>query len=95
VAPLSTPPPVIASNHTWWRCSVQAERVAATVGAPMEAFLDLARGSLADVAPSAPRDALTGPVRRGDTATVERHLEALPPRAPGPTRPWPVSQRLC
>ena len=69
---------VIASNHLVALLG-QAERVAASVGAPIEAFLDLARGSLADVAALGPRDALTGPVRRGDTATVERHLAALPP----------------
>jgi predicted short-subunit dehydrogenase-like oxidoreductase (DUF2520 family) len=69
---------VIASNHLVALLG-QAERVAASVGAPVEAFLDLARGSLADVAALGPRDALTGPVKRGDTATVERHVDALPP----------------
>src|SRR5688572_2901210 len=69
---------VIASNHLVALLG-QAERVAASVGAPVEAFLDLARGSLADVAALGPRDALTGPVRRGDSATVARHLDALPP----------------
>ena len=68
---------VIASNHLVALLG-QAERVAASVGAPVEAFLDLARGSLADVADLGPRAALTGPVRRGDTATVARHLAALP-----------------
>jgi predicted short-subunit dehydrogenase-like oxidoreductase (DUF2520 family) len=68
---------VIASNHLVALLG-QAERVAASIGAPMEAFLDLARGSLADVAALGPRAALTGPVRRGDTATVARHLDALP-----------------
>jgi predicted short-subunit dehydrogenase-like oxidoreductase (DUF2520 family) len=69
---------VIASNHLVALLG-QAERVAASVGAPVEAFLDLARGSLADVAALGARGALTGPVRRGDTATIERHLDALPP----------------
>jgi predicted short-subunit dehydrogenase-like oxidoreductase (DUF2520 family) len=69
---------VIASNHLVALLG-QAERVAASVGAPVEAFLDLARGSLADVAALGPRAALTGPVRRGDTATIARHLDALPP----------------
>jgi predicted short-subunit dehydrogenase-like oxidoreductase (DUF2520 family) len=69
---------VIASNHLVALLG-QAERVAASVGAPMEAFLDLARGSLADVADLGPRGALTGPVRRGDAATIARHLDALPP----------------
>ena len=69
---------VLASNHLVALLG-QAERVAASVGAPVEAFLDLARGSLADVAELGPRGALTGPVRRGDIATIERHLDALPP----------------
>jgi predicted short-subunit dehydrogenase-like oxidoreductase (DUF2520 family) len=56
----------------------QVERVAATIGVPLEAYLDLARGSLDDVAALGPAAALTGPVRRGDRATVERHLAALP-----------------
>lgn len=68
---------VIASNHLVALLG-QAERVAASVGAPIEAFLDLARGSLADVAALGPRGALTGPVSRGDAATVARHLDALP-----------------
>ena len=68
---------VIASNHLVALLG-QVERVASGVGAPVEAFLDLARGSLADVAELGPAAALTGPVRRGDTATVERHLAALP-----------------
>ena len=68
---------VIASNHLVALLG-QAERVAASVGAPVEAFLDLARGSLADVADLGPAPPLTGPVRRGDTATVARHLAALP-----------------
>jgi predicted short-subunit dehydrogenase-like oxidoreductase (DUF2520 family) len=69
---------VISSNHLVALLG-QAERVAASIGAPIEAFLDLARGSLADVADLGPRGALTGPVRRGDIATIERHLDALPP----------------
>lgn len=68
---------VIAANHLVALMG-QVERVAATIGAPLEAYLDLARGSLDDVAALGPAAALTGPVRRGDTATVERHLAALP-----------------
>ena len=69
---------VMASNHLVALLG-QVDRVAAAVGAPIEAFLDLARGSLADVADLGPAAALTGPVRRGDVATVERHLAALAP----------------
>jgi predicted short-subunit dehydrogenase-like oxidoreductase (DUF2520 family) len=68
---------VIASNHLVALLG-QAERVAASIGAPIDAFLDLARGSLADVAALGAADALTGPVRRGDTDTIRRHLDALP-----------------
>jgi predicted short-subunit dehydrogenase-like oxidoreductase (DUF2520 family) len=68
---------VIAANHLVALMG-QVERVAASIGLPLEAYLDLARGSLDDVAALGPAAALTGPVRRGDTATVERHLAALP-----------------
>ncbi len=56
----------------------QVERVAASIGAPLDAYLELARGSLDDVSALGPAAALTGPVRRGDSATVQRHLDALP-----------------
>ena len=68
---------VIGSNHLVALLG-QVERVAASIGAPIDAFLDLARGSLADVAALGAAAALTGPIRRGDLATVQRHLDALP-----------------
>jgi len=68
---------VIAANHLVALLG-QVERVAASVGAPLAAYLDLARGALDDVADLGPAAALTGPVRRGDTDTVRRHLDALP-----------------
>lgn len=68
---------VMASNHLVALLG-QVERVADTVGAPLSAYLDLARGALDDVAELGPVDALTGPVRRGDEATVAAHLAALP-----------------
>lgn len=68
---------VIASNHLVALLG-QVERVAASVDAPLEAYLDLARGALDDVVALGPAAALTGPVRRGDQATVDRHLQALP-----------------
>lgn len=68
---------VIASNHLVALLG-QVERVAASVGAPLEAYLELSRGTLDNVAALGPAAALTGPVRRGDAATVERHLAALP-----------------
>lgn len=68
---------VIAANHLVALLG-QAERVAASVGLPLTAFMGLATGSLSDVADLGPAAALTGPVSRGDLATVQRHLDALP-----------------
>jgi len=68
---------VIAANHLVALLG-QVERVAGSIGAPLEAYLDLARGALDDVAALGPAGALTGPVRRGDRATVARHLAGLP-----------------
>jgi predicted short-subunit dehydrogenase-like oxidoreductase (DUF2520 family) len=66
----------IASNHVVALLG-QVERIGATVGVPLDAFLGLARQSLDNVAALGPRDALTGPVRRGDRRTVERHRAAI------------------
>jgi predicted short-subunit dehydrogenase-like oxidoreductase (DUF2520 family) len=68
---------VMASNHLVALLG-QVERVAGGIDAPLDAFLALAAGSLADVAALGPAAALTGPVRRGDRATVAAHLAALP-----------------
>lgn len=56
----------------------QVERIAATIDVPLEAYLDLARGALDDVAALGPAAALTGPVARGDWQTVSDHLAAIP-----------------
>jgi predicted short-subunit dehydrogenase-like oxidoreductase (DUF2520 family) len=50
----------------------------ATERAARAALLPLARGALAALETRTPRDALTGPVPRGDAATVARHRRALP-----------------
>jgi predicted short-subunit dehydrogenase-like oxidoreductase (DUF2520 family) len=68
---------VIAANHLVALLG-QVERVAGTIGVPLAAYLDLAAGSLDDVAELGPAAALTGPVRRGDLETVGRHIAALP-----------------
>lgn len=68
----------IAANHLVALLG-QVERVAATAGVPLEAYLDLVRGTVDNVAALGPAAALTGPVRRGDTATVAAHLAALDP----------------
>jgi predicted short-subunit dehydrogenase-like oxidoreductase (DUF2520 family) len=68
----------IAANHLVALMG-QVQRVGFAAGVPFEAYLDLARASLDDVAQLGPVAALTGPVARGDDATVRRHLRALPP----------------
>lgn len=66
----------VASNHLVALLG-QVERVGATAGVPLDAYLALARQSLDNVEVLGPRDALTGPVKRGDWETVERHRAAL------------------
>lgn len=68
----------IASNHLVALLG-QVERVGATAGVPLEAYLDLVRGTVENVADLGPAAALTGPAARGDLATIERHLAALDP----------------
>lgn len=67
----------MASNHLVALLG-QVERVAGSIDVPLDAFLDLADGALDDVRALGPAAALTGPVRRGDTATVQYHLSSLP-----------------
>jgi pantoate--beta-alanine ligase len=68
----------VASNHLVALLG-QAERIAAAAGVPLEAYLDLVRGTVENVAALGPAAALTGPVARGDWATVDRHLAAIDP----------------
>lgn len=68
---------VIASNHLVALLG-QVERLAASVGVPFEAYLDLVSATVDNVRELGPRAALTGPAARGDEATIRRHLEALP-----------------
>ncbi len=68
---------VVASNHLVALLG-QVERLSQACNVPFEAFLDLAFGSLRNVASLSPREALTGPVARGDWDTVAKHLGALP-----------------
>jgi predicted short-subunit dehydrogenase-like oxidoreductase (DUF2520 family) len=67
---------VVASNHLVALLG-QAERIAATAGVPFEAYLDLVRGTIDNVAELGPAAALTGPAARGDWETIERHLAAI------------------
>jgi predicted short-subunit dehydrogenase-like oxidoreductase (DUF2520 family) len=68
----------VAANHVVALLG-QVERIAASVGLPIDAFLGLTRAALDDVATLGPRAALTGPASRGDWATIARHLDALDP----------------
>ena len=68
----------VAANHVVALLG-QVERVAATAGLDLEAFLGLTRAALDDVARLGPRRALTGPAARGDWATLARHRDALDP----------------
>ena len=67
----------IASNHLVALLG-QVQRVAAPAGVPFDAYLDLARATVENVAELGPAAALTGPAARGDWETIERHLAALP-----------------
>lgn len=67
----------IASNHLV-ALLADVERVASDAGAPLEAYLDLVRATIENVAASGPAAALTGPASRGDWATIAAHRAALP-----------------
>lgn len=69
---------VVASNHLVALLG-QVERLAAGCGVPFEAFAPLVRSSVANAFGVGPARALTGPVARGDLATVEQHLATLDP----------------
>jgi predicted short-subunit dehydrogenase-like oxidoreductase (DUF2520 family) len=68
---------VIASNHLVALLG-QVERVATRAGVPFEAYLDLVRSTVDNVAELGPARALTGPAARGDDETIRRHLDSLP-----------------
>ncbi|MGH9031910.1 MAG: DUF2520 domain-containing protein, partial [Acidimicrobiia bacterium] len=67
----------VASNHLVALLG-QVERLAADAGVPLAAFLPLIRATLDNVDELGPAAALTGPVARGDAATVAAHIDALP-----------------
>jgi predicted short-subunit dehydrogenase-like oxidoreductase (DUF2520 family) len=68
----------VASNHVIALLG-QVERLAATCNVPFEAFGPLVRASVQNAFALGPAEALTGPIARGDLATVEGHLAALDP----------------
>jgi predicted short-subunit dehydrogenase-like oxidoreductase (DUF2520 family) len=68
----------VASNHLVALLG-QVDRIARTAGVPLDAYLDLVRATVDNVAELGPKAALTGPAARGDWATIDRHLAALDP----------------
>jgi len=71
---------VFASNYLVALVAVAARLMAeAGIGEDraLAGLLPLARGTLENVAAAGPAAALTGPIARGDVATVRRHLMAL------------------
>ena len=64
----------IASNHM----VTLLAQVEACTDVPVAAFLPLMQATLDNVADLGTRGALTGPVARGDVATVRAHLDAIP-----------------
>ena len=66
----------IAANHLVGLMG-QVERVAATAGLDLKAFLGLAHAALTDVGELGPALALTGPAARGDEATLAHHRRVL------------------
>jgi predicted short-subunit dehydrogenase-like oxidoreductase (DUF2520 family) len=67
---------VIAANHLVALMG-QVERIAGSVGLPLDAFAGLMRAATEDALALGPRAALTGPAARGDWETVERHRTAI------------------
>ncbi len=66
----------VASNHLVALLG-QVERLAADADVPLAAFEPLVRTSVDHVFAVGPAAALTGPVARGDAATVAGHLDAI------------------
>jgi len=71
----------IAGNHVVALLG-QVERVARDAGLPLDAFVPLVRAAVDNWAALGAKDALTGPIARGDEATVARQREAVLQRTP-------------
>ena len=69
---------VVASNHVVALLG-QVARIADAAGVPVEAFWPLVNTTVANVEARGATDALTGPVARGDHATVAAHLRSVHP----------------
>lgn len=67
----------VAANHLV-TLMASVKEIAQSAGLSLNDFLPLAYAALDDVAQVGPRDALTGPASRGDLATIDAHLAAIP-----------------
>jgi predicted short-subunit dehydrogenase-like oxidoreductase (DUF2520 family) len=70
----------LASNYVVALLDAAAQVLAGTGVSAQDAaraLVPLAEGALANVQAKGTTDGLTGPVRRGDAVTIQRHLEAL------------------
>ncbi len=67
----------VAANHLVALMG-HVQRLAESVGLSLEDFLPLARQALVDVSELGPETALTGAASRGDMATIDAHLAAIP-----------------
>ena len=71
----------IASNFLV-ALEADAAALATAAGIPAEALVPLVQATVANWATAGPESALTGPIARGDEATVARQREAVAERAP-------------
>jgi predicted short-subunit dehydrogenase-like oxidoreductase (DUF2520 family) len=87
---------VLASNAVVALLAL-AEQVfrGAGVDEPAERFLPLTRASVDNVGELGAAEALTGPVVRGDAATVDRNLRALAERSPAAVSPYVALSRAA
>lgn len=70
----------LASNYLVSAIDAAAQVLAGAGVSPTQAaqaLLPLAEGALRNVAQKGTAEGLTGPIRRGDVATIQRHLDAL------------------
>ena len=67
----------VAANHLVVLLA-QVQRLCEIVDLPFEAYENLIQGTLDSVIEIGPEGSLTGPAVRGDLATIQSHLDALP-----------------
>lgn len=84
----------IASNHTVALLG-QVERIATSIGVPLDAFIPLVQASLENTWGLGPQAALTGPAGRGDQATIDAHRAALADLHPTELESYDAMVRLA